>query len=179
MKSYYNDKEFDYLTYKESQIRKNKAKINTIWVKDVELDLIISNVKGVKSGICHGVRNYYEVDYFRNKLGGEWIGTDISETVLEYGGIVHDFNEPLDMKFDLVYTNSIDHAYSFKATFNNLLAQSIKYFALHLDLDHHKIDEADCLSINETEIKKMLKKRNLKYRVISIWRHRPIYLIRK
>src|SRR5690606_1779504 len=67
-----------------------------------------------RTGICHGARNGYEVEWFRRALGGEIIGTDISETATQFPHLqVWDFhNENADWagKFDFVYTNSLDQA---------------------------------------------------------------------
>lgn len=66
------------------------------------------------TGICHGARNGYEVSWFREHLGGDVIGTDISETATQFPHMhVWDFQEENPDwagQFDFVYTNSLDQA---------------------------------------------------------------------
>ena len=45
---------------------------NNVWVSDKELELlanhIVSNVPNAKFGLCHGVRNGYEVEHLKKQL---------------------------------------------------------------------------------------------------------------
>ena len=73
------------------------------------------NSRGLKDGVCHGARNGFEVEWFRKRLGGEVIGTDISETAAAIPHmVVQDYHEPRSEwlgKWDFVYTNSLDQAF--------------------------------------------------------------------
>ena len=69
------------------------------------------------TGICHGIRNGYEVFEFRNNLDTKEIfGTDIHFNHRNNDPYFFklDFHESVskwDNKFDFVYTNSLDHAH--------------------------------------------------------------------
>ena len=107
-----------YAAYRSTQIHWNKAKLGKIWADDRTLEAIAVDLdrRGLRTGICHGARNGYEVSWFRDRLGSDVIGTDISDTAVEFPHmVVHDFHEPRDEwigKFDFVYTNSLDQAFS-------------------------------------------------------------------
>ena len=106
-----------YDEYRATQIRHNKRKLKNIWADETTLSAVADHIAargpGVR-GICHGARNGFEVEWFRERLGGEVIGTDISETALRFPHMhVWDFhNENPDWagRFDFVYTNSLDQA---------------------------------------------------------------------
>ena len=106
-----------YEAYRATQINWNKAKLQEIWADNQTLEAISADLdrRGLETGICHGARNGYEVTWFRDRLGSEVIGTDISETAAEFPHMVaHDFHERRDDwigKFDFVYTNSLDQAF--------------------------------------------------------------------
>lgn len=66
-------------------------------------------------GICHGVKLGKENMWFQNETGIDFIGTDIStETNHEMKLLNWDFHKVKDEwinKFDVMYTNSLDHSY--------------------------------------------------------------------
>ena len=72
----------DYEEYYSAQLRKNKRKFNKVWVKEEEIkiisDHISSNIIDYKFGICHGVRNGKEIDFFKKFLNINILGTEIS-----------------------------------------------------------------------------------------------------
>ena len=82
----------NYEEYKEAQIEKNKKKIEHVWVKPNEISLLIKKIKifipSVSFGLCHGVRNGWEVQEFRKRLNIEVIGTDISPTAKLFEPVV-------------------------------------------------------------------------------------------
>ena len=106
-----------FAAYRETQIRWNKAKLDWVWADPLTLEQIASDIErhALKTGICHGARNGFEVKWFRERLKTDVIGTDISETATEFPDmVVHDFHEArADWvgKFDFVYTNSLDQAF--------------------------------------------------------------------
>jgi len=71
----------NYKEYKKAQIAKNERKLNHVWVKDSELILLSKKIKKYIEtptfGICHGVRNAWEVKKLRELLKINVIGTDI------------------------------------------------------------------------------------------------------
>ena len=64
--------------------------------------------------MCHGARNGFEVSWLRRALGGDVIGTDISDTATRFPHMhvwdFHDDNPDWEGRFDFVYTNSLDQA---------------------------------------------------------------------
>lgn len=106
-----------YDQYRSVQIQHNKRKLDTVWADERTLSVIAEDLKSHglgATGICHGARNGYEVKWFRKRLGGEIIGTDISDTANDFDNMVtwdfHDVNPDWVGKFEFVYTNSLDQA---------------------------------------------------------------------
>lgn len=106
-----------YEEYRATQIHHNKRKLENVWADDTTLSAIAEDLgsHGLgATGVCHGARNGYEVEWFRETLKGEVIGTDISETATEFPHMhVWDFQDvkpEWEGKFDFVYTNSLDQA---------------------------------------------------------------------
>ena len=122
-----------YDEYKETQIHYNKQKIDKIWADKDTLKIISNFLKeNIQSnnikGICHGSRNGFEQKCFREEiLNSEVIGTDISETALNFeNSVVHDFHEEKNEwlnNFDFVYSNSLDQSYDPKKALNAWLKQ--------------------------------------------------------
>ena len=106
-----------YDEYRATQIQYNKRKLKNIWADETTLSAIADHIEArgpVASGICHGARNGFEVEWFRKRLGGEVVGTDISETALQFPHMhvwdFHDENPDWVDRFDFVYSNSLDQA---------------------------------------------------------------------
>lgn len=105
-----------YEAYRDMQVRWNKAKLDKVFADPETLESIARDIerRGLKTGICHGARNGYEVEWFRDRLGTEVIGTDISDTATQFPHmVVQDFHEPRGDwlgKWDFIYTNSLDQA---------------------------------------------------------------------
>ena len=106
-----------YEEYCATQIKYNKLKLGQVWADQITLSAVVDDLQAQglgRSGICHGARNGFEVAWFREHLGGEIIGTDISETATQFPHMeVWDFhhdNPDWEAKFDFVYTNSLDQA---------------------------------------------------------------------
>ena len=106
-----------YEAYRATQIHWNKAKLGNVWADERTLEAIASDIerRGLRTGVCHGARNGYEVQWFADRLKSEVIGTDISETATQFPNmVVHDFHDRREDwvgKFDFVYTNSLDQAF--------------------------------------------------------------------
>ena len=103
--------------YRATQIKANKRSISSVWADPSTLTRIADDIKSLglgKSGICHGARNGFEVEFLRNCLKGDIIGTDISDSAIDFPHIevwdFHDENPLWRGQFDFVYTNSLDHA---------------------------------------------------------------------
>ena len=67
------------------------------------------------TGCCHGARTGYEVEWLRERLGGDIIGTDIADTATQFPNMevwdFHDDNPDWRGRFEFVYTNALDHAF--------------------------------------------------------------------
>jgi SAM-dependent methyltransferase len=107
-----------YDAYRETQIRWNKAKLGKVWADERTLEAVAADIerRGLQDGICQGARNGFEVQWFRKRLGTNVIGTDISDTAIQFPNmVVHDFHETRAEwrnKWDFIYTNSLDQAHS-------------------------------------------------------------------
>jgi len=108
-----------YEDYVKIQTKTNKRKLQFVWVSDKELKAISkyiqTHIPGASFGICHGVRNGYEVQKLRMLLGCEIIGTEISDTAIRMPYVIQwDFHEVKDEWIngvDFIYSNSWDHSY--------------------------------------------------------------------
>ncbi len=106
-----------YEEYRATQIKYNKLKLGRVWADRTTLSVVGDDLRthGLgRTGICHGARNGFEVTWFREHLGGEIIGTDISDTATQFPHMYvwdfHEQNPDWVTKFDFVYTNSLDQA---------------------------------------------------------------------
>lgn len=106
-----------YDEYRDTQIMHNRRKLKHVWADEAVLKAIANDLKAQglgRSGICHGARNGFEVAWFREHFGGDVIGTDISETAVQFPHMqvwdFHEENAEWTSRFDFVYTNSLDQA---------------------------------------------------------------------
>lgn len=139
----------NYDEYKNIQTKGNKEKINKVWAKEKNIKYLCENViKEVRFGICHGVRNGKEVEWFKKYLCCEVIGTEISDTASNFNMIQWDFhNEKIEWicKADFIYTNSFDHAFDPPLaiqTWKNQLAKGGKLIIEHTS-NHEESTELD------------------------------------
>ena len=115
---------FEYKNYDDyvvNQTRANKIKLDWVYVRENTIQKVVSRKKDAASILCHGTRNGAEQRYFKNMLPDAYvIGTEISDTANTFEMTVqHDFSEPKDEwihKFDIVYSNSVDHSIDPKKT---------------------------------------------------------------
>jgi hypothetical protein len=113
------DGEFNYSEYVRIQTEGNRKKINNVWADRETIgfiaDYISKNIPDARRGLCHGTRNGAELGWFREKLGIEVMGTDISDTATQFPNTIqwdfHESNPDWVSAFDFVYTNSHDHAF--------------------------------------------------------------------
>ncbi len=110
----------------------NEKKRDRVFAKEENLIFISNVLKGhIKERpikmLCHGTRNGYEQNTFINYLppGSSAIGTEISESSLNYLNTINwDFNVGNDEwkgTFDVIYSNSHDHAFNLKVTLGHWL----------------------------------------------------------
>lgn len=179
----------NYKKYVKAQIRKNKRKLNVIWARDDEIKIICKIIKKIPSatfGICHGVRNAWEVERFREKLGIEVIGTDISPTIVDFPhSIQWDFHEIKDEwinNVDFIYTNSFDHSYNPELCLDRWMKCIKKNglcFIQWSSTNENKIDDADCFAASKKEYRELFNKNyqvvdelGRPYRAIFVIAHR-------
>jgi hypothetical protein len=109
----------DYETYVKAQTATNKEKLHKVWAQEQEIDQIASyietHIPNPTFGICHGVRNGWEVEKFKELLGVDVIGTEISDTAAQFPGVIQwDFHKVKDEwinNVDFIYSNALDHSY--------------------------------------------------------------------
>lgn len=110
----------DYDTYRAIQQRGNEQKLGRVWAREPNIACIAryaeSRMGPVRTVLCHGTRNGAELRWFSTHLSGspEVLGTDISTTAAGFPNTVvwdfHDLKPEWEGAWDLVYSNSWDHA---------------------------------------------------------------------
>ena len=108
-----------YEDYKRIQIETNKRKLQKISTTAKELrfvaNFIQKNIPEASFGLCHGVRNGYEVKQLRALLGVNVLGTEISETANQFEHVMqwdfHDVKQEWTGNVDFIYSNAWDHSY--------------------------------------------------------------------
>jgi hypothetical protein len=113
------DGQVDVAGYRREQERGNRAKIAQVWTNEANLRSLSRWFKerGVKPAfvLCHGTRNGFEQRIFKEEFACEIVGTEISSTATQFPMTVQaDFHETREEwlgKADIVYSNSLDHAY--------------------------------------------------------------------
>lgn len=167
----------NYKEYCKNQIITNKRKLELVWVQEQELDSMVSFIKskGRKKdlkGLCHGVRNGWEVEYFRKKLNAKVVGTDISDTASKFANVIEwDFHKiQLEWigEFDFIYSNSLDHSYNPElALYQWMRCVNKKGVCfVHWAEAHSEahMDNTDCFGASIDEYRKLIRKR---YRIIK------------
>ena len=112
-----------YEKYKEIQSQFSVRKRKYIWAQSDVLDEVVKQVRNLNIlspfGICHGVRNGFEVAYFEEHMkdiGAKIIGTEISEVSEENPSTIqwdfHDVKPEWIGKVNFIYSNSFDHSYN-------------------------------------------------------------------
>jgi hypothetical protein len=179
----------NYEEYKDAQIDKNTRKINHVWVKPHEIQVISKKVRKyvpkASFGICHGVRNAWEVQQLRQLLNINVIGTDIAPSATQFKHTIQwDFHEVKDEwidKVDFIYSNSFDHSYKPARCLDawmSCIKKGVGICMIHwMSTNANKIDAADCFAAPAKEYIKMINKR---YRLVEQFgkRGRVIFLIK-
>ncbi len=114
------DGSFDLEEYRRVQIAGNKRKIQQVWAREENIELLaqylLKSLGPVRFGICHGTRRGMEQRWFLDRLENcEVIGTEISETASDFPHTIQwDFHEAKPEwkeAADFIYSNSLDHSY--------------------------------------------------------------------
>src|SRR3989344_1068577 len=120
-----------YEEYVRVQTVTNLQKEDWIWTSEKNIgplgEYIRKMIPDSKFGICHGVRNGTELEWFAKYTGAKVIGTEISPSANKYKNVIQwDFHEPNPEwvgKADFVYTNALDHAYNPEKAVDTWMAQ--------------------------------------------------------
>jgi hypothetical protein len=109
-----------YEEYRSVQVAANKLKYKNVYAEDSEIRRIAEHFKKAvpqaRTGLCHGVRNGYEVRLFRRLLPDvNIVGTDIADTAAQLPNCIvwdmHEVKAEWVGNTDFMYSNSWDHTY--------------------------------------------------------------------
>lgn len=151
------DGHLDYAAYRRAQSEGNRLKLKMVYAKHSMIRDISRHARrkigDVKSILCHGTRNGRELEWFSGQFPeAEILGTDIADTAGQFGNTIqwdfHDMREDWRGKWNVVYTNSWDHAMeperAFRAWADSLAPGGILY------LEHgrgHGVDGTSTLDL--------------------------------
>ena len=169
-------KHLNYEEYVRAQKRKNIKKLKRVFAtNDVIVgtsNYIKKNISNAKFGICHGVRNGWEVKKFRQNLKIEIIGTEISPTATQFENVIQwDFHEAKPEwvnNVDFIYSNSFDHSYDPYLCLDRWMSCIVSFGACFVEwhkTEHNVISPADCFSASIDECKQIFEQ---KYRIEDI-----------
>jgi hypothetical protein len=103
--------------YRREQYKANEEKEDRVWFREKDLIFMDEMIPfpDVKSVLCHGTRNGAELELFQSYYpDARVLGTEIAPTATKYNNTIrHDFRKPhhkLTGKFDIVFSNSLDHS---------------------------------------------------------------------
>jgi hypothetical protein len=90
--------QFDYERYKAAQFAANKRKIENVWAQPEDIEMLSGYIRrhipNPRFGLCHGTRRGLEQKWFREHLKCEVVGTEISDTAMEFPNTIQwDFHE--------------------------------------------------------------------------------------
>lgn len=159
-----------YDEYVKEQIEANHKKLHCTWASLSTMMAISRRVKDRTSIICHGSRRGTEIDYFKQAYpDAHVIGTDISDTATQFDNQFewdfHDVNEYWEGKFDLVYSNSFDHAYDPHKALDTWVGQLTRKGVLCIELmmgNDNRSSKMDPTEISSDELVDLLNDRGLK-----------------
>ena len=154
----------DIVGYQTEQEKGNRAKIDQIWASEANLKYLCQWLKTHQMKpnfvVCHGTRNGFEQRVFADSFGCQVIGTEISSTAVEYPMTVqadfHDLRPEWEGKVDVVYSNSLDHAYdpekALRAWSQTVKDGGVIVLDKASDSDPHAISDLDPFGIRLPEM---------------------------
>lgn len=171
MKIFQYDSYNDYVKIQTAHnIYKLNKKPGLHWIKGNEVDAIVNyiqkNIPNATFGICHGVRNGWEVEAFRKKLKINVIGTEISHTAVEFPNVIQwDFHKVKDewvAGVDFIYSNSLDHSYDPEYCIDQWMSCLKKDGLCFIEWsvsDNKKANKVGCFCASENEYKSLFQKK--------------------
>lgn len=162
----------NYEEYVENQIKTNEKKLSRVWASDFSMKLIMKyiqkNIPNATMGLCHGVRNGWEVKRLRKLLGIEVIGTDISPTATRFENVIqwdfHDVKPEWINSIDFIYSNSFDHSYKPSECLDQWMSCIKKTGRCFIEwsINHsHGGSPVDCFGATLEEYKKLIGEKYL------------------
>lgn len=161
---------YQYSSYDEyvaAQTEANIQKLGNVWVSRQTIRTIKHYQSVARTILCHGTRNAAEQKYFRQYYPrSEVVGTEISHTAEQFPMTIqwdfHDVNPRWINKFDIVYSNAIDHSYDpvkMLTTWRDQVSTNGKLYIEHgyANLDNHS-RLSDPLAIHDEEIRYLITK---------------------
>jgi hypothetical protein len=147
----------NYNEYVKCQKQANERKKNNVWVVEENIKFLSEYLKPLLPifGLCHGVRQGHEVDWFSKYLPDcNIFGTEIGE-VRKQNIVQWDFNyynPAWAGKFDFIYSNSFDHAYDPIVTLNVWAGQLKSGGLIFLEYDKRQEHTGEISkSVNKTD----------------------------
>jgi len=171
VKKYYDKENFDLNEYTEAQINRHSEKKNTkrsskYYYKKLYEELIkfIKPFNGSRlKMICLGTRNNNEKEIWNNLLNKKIItnvkSLDIApNSNADYIMNFNKFPEEWGNKWDIIFSNSIDHAVDASECFTEWIRILKPHGLLYVLFDKHSEDpnEADCCTFEEKDITEMI-----------------------
>lgn len=159
---------YQYANYEEyvaAQVEANVRKLKNIWVDKVTIQHIKQHRPIAGTILCHGTRNATEQKYFQDLYpAAEIIGTEISHTADKFPMTVqwdfHEVNPDWVNKFDIVYSNALDHSYDPVKLLTTWQDQLNNTGHLYLEHGYTETDNysraSDPLEIHDEEIKYLI-----------------------
>ena len=156
----------NYEEYVRVQTEGNISKLKNVWADQKVFDIIAKYKPDAKDIICHGTRNGAELDMFKKAIPSLYyiVGTEISHTAKQFPNTIqHDFHEQIASyvnKFDIVYSNSLDHSYDPFKALKTWTDQVNKDGMLCIELAtgaENKMRELDPLEISPKELTKIIE----------------------
>jgi hypothetical protein len=119
-----------YEQYRATQIAGNYRKLDMVFAIEANIAHLVNYASDrlrlpEVSILCHGSRNGAEVGWFRRYSPSARVvlGTDISDTATKFPGLIqwdfHDLKEEWVDAWDVIYSNSWDHAFDPVKMFRN------------------------------------------------------------
>jgi len=173
----------DYEHYRQTQIAGNLRKIDQVWAEEESIKFLSGYLKQtvtpLRFGICHGTRQGKEQQWFRNHLGIDVIGTEISPTAKDFPFTIqwdfHDVKPEWIDKTDFIFSNSLDHSYQPEKCLDTWMSCIRKGGVCILEWSSSNVEatELDPFGASLVGIKRLIQKKYLIKDVLKVPRHVP------